>query len=159
MEIEKEKKALIEMMGQFFENLYHLPPLGSRILAILIVELDQKITFEHLVSELGASKSSVSTNLNLLLKLGKIKYHTFQGDRKKYYTAAPFSERLTNYQRIIGFEKEIIDKLSAFREKTSLGATTESDLALILTYKQHLIDAEKLLDRTILKFREIEKNK
>jgi DNA-binding transcriptional regulator GbsR (MarR family) len=43
-------------------------------------------TFEDLVRDLCASKSTISTHLNHLTDLKKILYFTKPGDRKKYYT-------------------------------------------------------------------------
>ena len=68
--IHKEKEELIELFGNHFESVYHLPPLCSRILGLLIVEACKAgLTFEQIVEKVGASKSTVSTNLNFLLKI------------------------------------------------------------------------------------------
>jgi len=160
MGIQKEKEALIEMFGIHFESLYNLPPLGARILGILILDsCSTGITFEALVERLEASKSSVSTNLNLLLKLGKIKYYTIPGDRKKYFRAAPFSDRLSNYLKILEFEKEIIERMLSYREKTASCPAEKCSLENVKAYKMHVLEVEELLHKTIDKFKEIEKNK
>ena len=117
--IQKEREELIEMFGLHFELLYNLPPLGSRILGLLIIDgCKSGLTFEAIVEKMKASKSSVSTNLNLLLKMDKITYYTVAGDRKKYFKPSPFSERLANYIKLLEFEKKIIDRLIDYREKT-----------------------------------------
>ncbi len=156
--LKQQKEELIELFGQHFENLYHLAPLGSRILGTLIVDgCTSGITFEELVERTGASKSSVSTNLNLLLKLGKIKYHTVAGDRKKYFRASPFSDRLTNYVKIINFEKEIIDKMISYRTKTLSSVQEQQSLDNTKAYKEHMSKVEELILDTIETFKEIEK--
>lgn len=160
MDIQKEKAELIEMFGIHFESLYNLPPLASRILGTLIIDCCRYgMTFEALVERMEASKSSVSTSLNLLLKLGKISYYTLPGDRKKYFKPAPFSERLTNYQRILEFEKEIVNRILSYREKTISCPEEQSNLENIKAYKRHVLDIEELLVKTIRRFKEIEKNK
>ena len=160
MDIQEEKEELIEMFGIHFEKLYNLPPLASRILGTLILDCCRYgMTFEELVERMNASKSSVSTNLNLLLKLGKINYYTLPGDRKKYFKPAPFSERLSNYIRILEFEKEIIEKMLCYREKTISCAEEQSSLEHTKEYKRHVLEVEELLVKTINKFKEIEKNK
>ncbi|NMH27622.1 GbsR/MarR family transcriptional regulator [Flavobacterium silvaticum] len=157
MELEKEKAELIEMFGVHFERLYHLPPLASRILGILILDgFNNGITFEELVERTHSSKSSVSTNIQLLLKMGKINYYTVAGDRRKFFKPSPFSERLDNYLKIINFEKKIIERMINYRKETSTGALEILDLKNIVAYQQHVLDAEKMLYRTIEKFREIE---
>ena len=156
--LQQEKQELIELFGQHFENLYHLSPLGSRILGNLIVDgCTSGITFEELVERTGTSKSSVSTNLNLLLKLGKITYHTVPGDRKKYYRASPFSDRLTNYVKIINFEKEIIDKMISYRTKTLSSVEEQQSLDNTKAYKKHMSKVEELILDTIKTFKAIEK--
>lgn len=160
MESEKERLELIENFGIHFETFYHIPPLGARILATLIVECKEGITFEALVEKMNASKSTVSTNLNLLQKLGKITYFTRPGDRKKYFKPAPFSERLASYLRIVAFEKDMIDRMRRYRERTASGELQKCDLENIKAYKDHILEVEQLLMRTIAKFKEIEnKNK
>ncbi len=160
MDIKEEKEELVEMFGVYFESLYHLPPLASRILANLIIDgYKTGLTFESLVAKLGASKSSVSTNLNFLLKIGKITYYTLTGDRKKYFKAAPLSERMTNYLKMLDFEKEIIEKLIAYRGKTIISPEERIQLDNIQAYKLHILEMEELLLKTINKFKEIEKNR
>ena len=148
------------MFGIHFENNHNLPPLGARILATLILDgCRTGITFEDLVERLGASKSSISTNLNLLLKIGKITYYTLPGDRKKYFKPSPFSERLSGYMRMLAFEKEIIDRMVEYRQKTASCREEEINLENVKAYKDHVIEVEQLLARTIEKFKEIEKKK
>ncbi len=159
-DIQKEKEELIELFGIHFTTFHNLPPLGSRIFATLILDGCSKgVTFEDLVERMGASKSSMSTNLNLLLKLGKINYYTLPGDRKKYFRPSAFSERFSNYMKMIEFEKVIMDKMLAYREKTAKCAAEKSDLENAKAYKEHVLQMEELLTKTIAKFKEIEKNK
>ncbi|MDN3673380.1 hypothetical protein QWY99_09985 [Flavobacterium branchiarum] len=156
---QKEKEELIELFGIHFESVYHLPPLGSRILGLLIVEACKEgLTFEQIVEKVGASKSSVSTNLNFLLKMGKIDYYTLHGDRKKYFRPFPFSERFANYLKIIEIEKKIIDKMITYREKTMNSPEEIISLEHAKSYKSHVIKVEELLHETITEFVEIEKN-
>ncbi|NUY81306.1 hypothetical protein HUK80_10395 [Flavobacterium sp. MAH-1] len=160
MDLQKEKEELIEMFGVHFETLYHLPPLASRILGLIIVDgRTPGFTFESLVEITGASKSSVSTAVNLLLKLGKITYITVSGDRKKYYRPAPFSDRLDNYQRMLQFEKRLIERMLAYTEKTQHEYKYEN-IENIKAYQSHVLKVEELLQKTVERFRQIEeKNK
>lgn len=145
------------MFGIHFERMYHFPPLASRILGILILEACREgMTFEELVERTAASKSSVSTNLSLLMKIGKINYYTLAGDRKKYFRPAPFSERLDNYQKMLEFEKKLINRMVSYREKTSESSEEKCDLENAKAYKEHIIQAEVLLQKTIRNFRKIE---
>ncbi|KDN53902.1 GbsR/MarR family transcriptional regulator [Flavobacterium seoulense] len=155
--IQKEREELIEMFGIYFESLYNISPLASRILGTLIVEgCKSGLTFESLVEKLSASKSSISTNLNLLLKMEKISYFTIAGDRKKYFKAAPISDRLKNYQKLLKSEDFILDKMMIYREKTASCPAERCNLENLKAYKQHLLAVEKLVTHTISEFKEIE---
>ncbi|MDV6169616.1 hypothetical protein R1T16_14360 [Flavobacterium sp. DG1-102-2] len=157
-DLEKDREELVELFGVFFETIHHLPPLGARIFANLIVDSQGKpTTFDELVERMGASKSSVSTNLNLLLKMGKISYFTLPGDRKKYYKPTPFSDRFGNYLKMIELEKELIVKMTAFRDKSSC-PKSKSDIEMVRVYEQHLLEMEKVVLKSISDFKEIEKN-
>lgn len=157
--IQKEREELIEMFGIHFELLYNLSPLGSRILGLLIIDgCKTGLTFEEIVEKTGASKSSISTNLNLLLKMDKINYYTLCGDRKKYFKPSQFSERLKNYIKILDFEKKIINKLISYREQTISCTEERCNMENVKAYKAHVCEVEELLIKTIEKFKEIEKN-
>ena len=83
-ELEFEKRTLIEELGVQLENDQYAP-VAARIFATLILNGKQGITFEQLVNDLNASKSSVSTHLEQLQVSNKVKYFTKPGDRKRYF--------------------------------------------------------------------------
>ena len=154
----EEKNELVEMYGIHFESVYNLPPLAARILGNLILNCSG-MSFEKLLESTGASKSSVSTNLQLLLKFGKINYYTKHGDRKKYYKSAPFTERFNNYLKVIKFEKEIIDRMQKYRENTASSESELCDLENVKEYRTHVLELEQFLQKSIEKFKEIEVDK
>jgi len=152
-----EKSELIELFGIHFERLYNISPLGGRILATLVIDgCKSGLTFDELVEKMQASKSSVSTNLNLLLKTNKIEYFTVAGDRKKYFKAAPLSQRLKNYLTIVDGEKMLIDKLMDYRKKNISCVQEEINFQNMCAYKEHVLQVEQLLLSTINKFKSIE---
>lgn len=157
-DLKKEREELIELFGIHFENIGHLPPLGSRILATLIMDVcNRQYSFEDLVEQMAASKSSISSNLNLLLKMGKITYYTLPGDRKKYYRPSEFSERFDNYLKMIAFEKDIIDRVLDYRRQTVSCDAGSFELEKSIVYREHVLEMEALLNKTIAKFKQIEK--
>lgn len=154
---EKDREEIIEMFGVHFESTFDIPPLAARILGVLIIDgCRSGLTFESLIEKLGASKSSISTNLNLLLKMEKITYFTVLGDRKKYYRPAPLSNRLANYLKMIKWEQQIIDKMIAYREKTISCVEEKTNLENIKFYKSHIEQVEELIIKTISEFKDIE---
>ena len=153
----KEREEIIEMFGIHFESVFDISPLAGRILGMLIVDgCRTGLTFENLVEKLGASKSSISTNLNLLLKMEKITYFTIADDRKKYYKPAPLSDRFSNYLKMLKSEQLIIDKMIHYREKTVSCSEEQFSLENVRFYKTHLEQVEDLIVRTISDFKEIE---
>jgi len=81
-----ERSRLVELLGVHFEKEEQLAPVAARILGTLMVTDQEGITFDQLVKELEASKSTVCTNLNILESGKMISYFTKTGDRKRYYT-------------------------------------------------------------------------
>lgn len=84
-----KKESLIEKLGVHIESRDQLAPLAARILATLILTGKRGVTFDSLVCELSASKSTISTHLTTLQTANRITYHTKCGDRKKYFTLVP----------------------------------------------------------------------
>jgi DNA-binding transcriptional regulator GbsR (MarR family) len=155
--MEDEKQEIIEMFGVHFEKLFNIPPLAARILGTLIIEgCKSGLTFDELVEKMQASKSSISTNLNLLQKMNKINYFTKVGDRKKYFKAAPLSQRLNDYLTLVHSEKILIDRIINYRKKNITCSQEEINLQNSYAYKEHMIKAEELLTNTINQFKEIE---
>lgn len=155
--MEEEKQEIIEMFGVHFEQLYNIPPLAARILGTLIIDgCKTGLTFEELIEKMQASKSSISTNLNLLQKMDKISYFTKVGDRKKYFKPAPLSQRLENYLTLVNNEKTLIDRIIQFREKNISCTQEKINLQNSYAYKDHMLKAEQLLTNTINKFKDIE---
>lgn len=155
--MQEEKEELIEMFGIHFETHHRLSPLSARILSLLIVEnCKPGLTFDDLVLRLGASKSSVSTNLSLLVKMGKLEYYTLSGDRKKYYKPSSFGDRMRTYLQIVLDEKKMVNRMLEYRKKT---ATTDSEclnLEMLKVYQEHVDDFEGFLNNTITKLNKIE---
>lgn len=157
MSIENDRLEIIEMFGNHFEKLYNIPPLAARILGTLIIDgCKTGLTFESLIEKIGASKSSISTNLNLLLKMDQISYITKPGDRKKYFKPADLSERLDNYLKLIDSEYLIMDRIVDYREKTASCPEEICNLQNVKAYREHVLDVKKIFLKTINEFKKIE---
>ncbi len=87
--LEQRKKSIVERLGVYLEKEKKAPPLAARILATLIVNGGSGTTFDQLVTDLEASKSTISTHLTNLESHGSITYFTKCGERKRYYTMKP----------------------------------------------------------------------
>lgn len=158
MERYTQKEELIEMLTIHFQNQHNLPPLGAKIWAVLIMDKNKDgLTFEYLVERLGASKSTVSTNLNELLERNNIYFEYKEGDRKKYFKSSPFSERFVKFMNNIEFEKQLIDKMIVYKSKNT-GQCINEKCALenIKAFKNHLLEMEKLTQKLLADLKSIE---
>jgi len=112
------KQELIEILGVHLEGEHKLPPLAARIYAILILTAEEGLTFEDILERSGASKSSVSTSLNLLLSMGMISYFTKHGDRRRFFSVKKdknyFLTKLKENLKRLEAEKNIIDLMEEF---------------------------------------------
>ncbi|MPT34340.1 hypothetical protein [Flavobacterium sp. WV_118_3] len=145
---QEEKEELIELFGIHFETYYHLPPCAARILGLLIMNVrDKGMTFEELVDQGCASKSTISTNINLLLKLGKISYYTKTGDRKKYFMPSPPNERIQNHLKFIESEKNMLNRVKSY--ELTYPAEDKAHTAFVVnalnTYMNYLSKFESIL--------------
>ncbi len=113
-----EKNKLIEELGVYFENNKILSPLAARIFAMLILTDEEGISFDSFVEGLKASKSSISTNLQLLQAAGRIVYFTKPGERKRYFKIAPndLTEQLDKKIAQWEMEKEMHLKVYRFKK-------------------------------------------
>lgn len=157
MSNDTEKEELIGMLGIHLQNQHSISPLSSRIWATLIMEGKEKgLTFEYLVDKLQASKSSISTSLNLLLKTDKIYYSTLSGDRKKYFRPYPFSERFERLIKNLEFEKKLLDKIISYKSKEEYSIDNNCGLENIKAYKEHLHEMEKITQNLLTDLQNIE---
>jgi len=120
VELMKLKKELIEEMGVYFECQDMLSPLSSRIFGYLALAGDKGATFDEILEELQVSKSSLSTNLQLLQSMGRIGYYTKSGDRRRYFKASVdnminrLDDKINSWKK----ERELHVKVLNYREKT-----------------------------------------
>ena len=152
----QEKEELIEELGIHFENLHLLPPLAARIYAILLLEGMEGLTFEELLEKTASSKSSVSTNINLLMQAEMIEYTTLPGDRKRYFRkkANHFKSRLNKYISLIEKEIELNNKTQAYMKQTN-PEHIEKYSAYMLIYKDYLENTNAIMQKSLKKLEKI----
>ncbi|NDV41951.1 GbsR/MarR family transcriptional regulator [Flagellimonas sediminis] len=156
--MEKTKEEIIETLGLHLEEEQNLPPLAARIYAILVLTNEDGLTFEDCLERRGASKSSTSTSLNLLLKMGIITYFTKPGDRRRYFTLAKkktfFLTKLQEYLKRLESEKSVITLVMDYHKKYSPKKFEEGKERMSI-YLDYMTGSEKLLQDAILKFEAI----
>ncbi|MDT0676408.1 GbsR/MarR family transcriptional regulator [Autumnicola musiva] len=154
-----EKRKLIEEIGVHFEKIHQLAPLAARIYAIMVLSPADGQTFEEIMTITEASKSSVSTQLNLLLQLKKVEYFTKSGDRKRYFRANRLYLKTTleGYLEDITQELELLDKITEFNS-TYNKEKFEKTGATALLFKDYLLNQEQNIRNIINKMSEIQNN-
>lgn len=117
--VKENKERLIEDIGVNFEKIHQFSPLAARLYAILILCPNTGYSFSDLVKLTKASKSSVSTNLNLLLENGSVEYFTKSGDRKRYFRSRRDYLKITLERHLYETKTEldIINKVSSYNKQ------------------------------------------
>lgn len=154
-----EKMRLIEETGVLFEQTHDLTPLAARINVIMILSPNNGYTFEEIVEITKASKSSVSTQLNLLMQLNRVEYFTKSGDRKRYFRASKvyLKFRLEELLEKIQKEMELAEKLSKFNKDHNPDKFEEYK-PLTSLFKDYLQAQEENLKTAIRKMKELNKS-
>ena len=93
---------------KFYGTVLNLPPLASKIYSYLIFDFDKVgITFDEFVEVFSASKSSVSTNLNLLISSELIIDVNKMDERKRYFFANDDYKKIFSDLSSIRFSKNM----------------------------------------------------
>lgn len=152
----EEREKLIEEMGIHFERNQDLPPLAARIYTMLILCPKPGHTFDDIIELSKSSKSSVSTNLNLLLDRGNIAYFTKAGDRKRYFKLSKnyLELNLKKHQEIASDELDIFRKIHTHNSIYNKLKTKDNEKfeALYTNYLERLLEN---LEVTINKMKEL----
>lgn len=142
-----QKKELVEKLGVHFESKHRVAPVAARILSYVVLNGKNGATFDDLVTNLCASKSTISTHLNHLQVIKRIVYFTKPGDRKKYYTInndgiiQSLSEMITIWKdELLLFEEILVYKENANKQD---GTEIHYDLDFHHGYMQFLQEAIK----------------
>ncbi len=140
-ELDNEKNRLTEKLGVLMEKKYKLAPVAARILSTLILSGKQGLTFDELVQQLQASKSTVSTNLEFLQNIKRIEYFTIPGDRKRYFklnanfTVEVIDEMINAWET----EKAVNQEILQYKEKRNT-YNQDHDLPLFdLEFQKNLL--------------------
>tara|TARA_R110002020_G_scaffold114593_2_gene263482 strand:- start:105308 stop:105784 length:477 start_codon:yes stop_codon:yes gene_type:complete len=150
MNKEECRDRLVEELGVHFEGQYNLPPLAARIFAILVLTDKEGLTFEDCLEKRNASKSSISTALNLLLKLGIIQYYTVSGDRKRYFNIRNsfFLTKLEQELKKITQESINLKKMLEYNQKFNVQKAKSNEPKKKI-YMDYLENSERTLLKAI----------
>ncbi|PPK92768.1 MULTISPECIES: GbsR/MarR family transcriptional regulator [Nonlabens] len=138
----KKRMDLVEKLGVHLEGREQLAPVAARILSYIILTGKKGTTFEDMVLTLCASKSTVSTHLNHLQDLNKIKYFTKTGDRKKYFvinkdTIIQHIDKMVKHWRE---EREIHEEIKVYKELQNTDKIENEDEKFDLSFHDNYIN-------------------
>lgn len=145
-----EKQKLIEEIGVHFEKVHNLAPLAARIYVIMILCPNDGHTFDEIISITGASKSSVSTQLNLLMQTNKVEYFTKTGDRRRYFRSSRtyLKNNLLEQLEQVKEDIRLVEKIHDFNAEFNKEKFEKTGGVAVL-YKEYLIAQKKNLETTI----------
>lgn len=155
----QEKKNLVEDLGLFFQARHKFPPLAARIYSVLVLTSHDGYTFEELMEITQNSKSSVSTNLNLLVSLKFVEYYTKTGNRRRYFRSngSYVKNMLIERGESVSKELNIVDKVNTFNRNNNPEKYEQK--GYIGTIFQSYLAAEKEnLDQAIQKINQYQRN-
>lgn len=145
-----EKKEAVESLGMHIERRTQVSPLAARIQALMILSSDEGQTFDEIVAFTEASKSSVSSNLNLLLQIKSVEYFTIPGDRKRYFRSSKdrLCIRLKGYLDIVEEEILVINQVNAFNAKYN-GECFKKNDSLGILFQEFLEQQKNIIQTTL----------
>ena len=154
MELESQKRDLIEELGVHLER-DNLAPLAARIMATLILSGKKGVTFDELVCNLQAGKSTVSTHLDHLQNTNRVKYFTKTGDRKRYFIIDPnlilnvMDELLNKWET----EKKLHLKIREYKEQCNKKADESSGFQFDLEFQDDFLTFLEETSNAVNKFK------
>lgn len=146
--MEDKKKIFIEKIGVRTEKM-GFSPLAGRLFGALLLADPPYMTFEELCEYLSASKSSISTNLNLLMKNGvcMIEYFTLPGDRKRYFriSVKNWMAHLDKIPDEFEYSNQMLSEILEYRKEHKLEEQFTQDLEQILSFYKFILKKLPLL--------------
>lgn len=150
-----KKNELVERLGVYLENHDKMAPLEARIFSTLILEGKSGSTFEELVNDLHASKSTICTHLNTLQASEKISYHTRPGERKRYFNVNPnmLAQVMDQMLQKWNTQKEIHTEILAYKKEVSANAPAPED-EFDLDFHQNYLQFLNEVSNAVLKLKQ-----
>lgn len=151
------EQRLVDLFQDFcahHEVVYHFSPLTAQIYTYIMFNNNRDgVTFDELVERLNASKSSVSTSLNLLISNNQIEHFNKIDERKRFFRLNPnfITTRLELIKNMLDREQALTLKLRGFVDE---GILKSSNCTVKMKlYIEHLENSKIQLIKTIEKLK------
>lgn len=125
MQYDQDLVDLFQDFCAHHELVYHLSPLTAQIYTYIMFNNNRDgVTFDELVERLNASKSSVSTSLNLLISNNQIEHFNKIDERKRFFRLNPnyMTLRLQIIRDVLEREHALSLRLIKFVDEGTLKA-------------------------------------
>ncbi|MFO7744635.1 MAG: ArsR family transcriptional regulator [Psychroflexus sp.] len=134
---------LIEELSSHFVNERDLPPLAAKIYSSIILSKAESLTFEEIIEITGASKSSVSNQLNFLIEENRLDFIYKDDKRKRYFKTKRdyLCNTLESHLEKIQKEIKMLSKVIKYKDDQDFNKK------LVAIFKNHLeSEKENILD-------------
>ncbi|WP_029038091.1 GbsR/MarR family transcriptional regulator [Salinimicrobium xinjiangense] len=154
MNLEHQRKDLIEELGVHMEG-DNLAPLAARILSTLILSGKKGVTFDELVKELQAGKSTISTHLDHLQNTNRVRYFTKSGDRKRYFIIDPdfivnvIDEMINKWEN----EKKLHLKIKKYKQQHNIQAEKTGEFQFDIEFQDDFLTFLEETSTAVKKFK------
>lgn len=150
-------QKLVDLFQDFcahHEVVYHFSPLTAQIYTYIMFNNNRDgVTFEELIERLSASKSAVSTSLNLLISNNQIEHFNKIDERKRFFrlNANFITTRLELIKTMLDREQVLTLKLKTYAEEGLINSNNCQ--AKMKLYIDHLENSKIQLTNTIEKLK------
>lgn len=136
---------LIEELSSHFVHEHDLPPLASKIYSFLILSKVESLTFDEIIDITGASKSSVSNQLNFLIEEGRVDFIYKDDKRKRYFKTKRdyLCKTLETHLEKIQKEIKMLSKIIQHKDDQDFNKK------LVAIFKNHLMSEKDNIINTI----------
>lgn len=158
MKKSEKRDQLVEQIGVNIEEAQQFSPLASRIYALVLLAPIKGYSFEDVVELSKSSKSSVSTNLKLLLESGVLEYFTKPGERKRYFRLSQnyLEVSLNKLKNRVAAELSLFYKIDSFNSEYNT-SKYEKHKKIGHLYKKYLEAHHENLEATINEMNKLER--
>ncbi len=146
--------ATFQEMIHFYGDIYNLPPLSSKIYSYMTFDIEKRgVTFDELLNFFSVSKSSISSNINLLLQQKLIVHIHREDERKRFYYINPEFSKIRFGEILKRLEQEIaiVKKLKEFKDQHCKNANCKEYSEQYLIYKNFLEKGIENFKDTLIK--------
>lgn len=145
LQIDSSLMTFINKMGKYYES-FGISRIGGQIAGLLLVS-ERPLSADEIQVLLEVSRSSISTNLNILLLSAGVEEVHIQGDRKSYFAISNHAIEHTIQRKISSYDylKEVVKEGIENLKKKNMSVDKLSNLFKWIELDK--ISSEELLER------------